>query len=221
MNQEKHEQVDGKVFIRTLLYIPIIHTQADMGTFREKIKQAKIKKLGQQQFKDSASLVDKLWTNIEHAINDLPSPYRKVRVYQDGLPICGRELEIVTELAQAGNRNHILLLEMKKKGAAIMGTESPDLLVEEYQLIKQIFGEKKPQEITRFQTYQKSLSLSILKKRDEFIANQINNTLCSGEMGILFIGMLHSLVDKLNEDIRVVYLNDEFLPNGVARDEKK
>lgn len=221
MNQEKNEEVDGKVFTRTLFYVPIIHTQADMGTFREKVKQTKIKKLGQRQWKDSTSLIDKLWTNIERIINELTVPYDNVRVYQDGLPVCGRELEIVTELAQAGSRNHILLLEMKKKGAAIMGTESPNLLVEEYQLIKQIFDEKKPQEITRFQTYQKSLSLSILKKRDEFIANQINNTLCSGEMGILFIGILHSLVNQLDNNIKVIYLNNEFLPNGVARDEKK
>jgi DNA-binding response OmpR family regulator len=40
------------------------------------------------------------------------------------LPVCGRDLEIVAELAKAGSRNHPLLLRLKGRGALLMGTES-------------------------------------------------------------------------------------------------
>ena len=63
-----------------------------------------------------------------------------MRVYQDGLAVCGHEQKIVSELAGAGNRNHALLLKLQAQGATLMGTESPELLVEEYQLATVAFA---------------------------------------------------------------------------------
>ena len=58
--------------------------------------------------------------------------------YQDGLPVSGHELRIVNELARAGSSNHQLLLRMRLRGATIMGTEAGELLVQEYQLARQL-----------------------------------------------------------------------------------
>jgi hypothetical protein len=55
-------------------------------------------------------------------------------IHLEGLPVCGHESEIVADLARAGSRNHRLLLRLREFGAIIMGTESAELLVEEYQL---------------------------------------------------------------------------------------
>ena len=74
-------------------------------------------------------MVDRLWTQIEQTLEGMAIFYERVRVYQDGLPVCGHELEIVSELAKAGSRNHQLLLELKEKGATTMGSESSELLV--------------------------------------------------------------------------------------------
>ncbi len=190
---------------RTLIYIPIIHTQADMGALSEPIQRLKVKRLGRRGWERNVSLVDKLWDQIEQAIESLVLPYERVRVYQDGLPVCGREAEIVAELAKAGSRNHRLLLRLGEKGARIMGTESSELLVEEYQLVKEVFASGKPEVGTQGEARRKALRDSLLKRRDQYIARRVNGTLLTGETGLIFLGMLHSVGLWLDKDIRVVY----------------
>jgi len=189
---------------RTLIYIPIIHTQADMGALSESIQRLKVKRLGRKGWERTVNLVDKLWARIEQAIESLILPYERLRLYQDGLPVCGREVEIVTELAKAGSRNHQLLLRLREKGATIMGTESSELLVEEYQLVKQDFASK-PEVARRGEARRKALRDSLLKRRDQYIARRINDTLLEGETGLIFLGMLHSVGPWLDKDIRIVY----------------
>jgi hypothetical protein len=190
---------------RTLIYIPIIHTQADMGALSESIERWKVKRLGRKGWERNLNLVDKLWAQIEQAIESLVLPYERVRLYQDGLPVCGREAEIVQELAKAGSRNHQLLLRLREKGARIMGTESSELLVEEYQLVKQDFASGKREVAIRGEARRKALRDSLLKRRDQYIARRINDTLLAGETGLIFLGMLHSVGPWLDKDIRVVY----------------
>ena len=190
---------------RTLIYIPIIHTQTDMGALSEPIRRLKVKGLGRTGWQRNVNLVDKLWAEIERAIERLVLPYDRVRLYQDGLPVCGREVEIVSELAKAGSRNHRLLLRLRGKGATIMGTESSELLVEEYQLVKEAFASGKPEAATQGEARRKALRDSLLKRRDQHIARRVNGTLLPGETGLIFLGMLHSLGPWLDKDIRVVY----------------
>jgi hypothetical protein len=123
--------------MRTLIYFPVIHTPGEMGALRTSIQQATIRKLGRSGWKRTVDRIQAMWTEIERAIEALDLPAGKVRLYQDGLPVCGREEEIVAELAQAGSRNHQLLLRLKERGAVLMGTESAELLVQEYQLARQ------------------------------------------------------------------------------------
>ena len=119
---------------RKLFYIPIIHTAADMGTLGASIRGRKLSALGRQGLTHHAAGVEQMWEEIERVTANLPVTPGAVRVYQDGLPVCGHEQEIVSELAAAGNRNHTLLLKLQERGAALMGTESPELLIEEYRL---------------------------------------------------------------------------------------
>ena len=201
MKDQNHEAAD-----RTLIHIPIIHTQADMGALSQAIQRLKVKELGRKGWERNVKLVDQLWTRIEQDIQDLALPYERVRVYQDGLPVCGREQEIVTELAKAGSRNHRLLLCLREKGATIMGTESSEFLVEEYQLEKEHFAAGKHRFAPREEPRRKALRDSLLKRRDEYIAGRINETLRAGETGLIFLGMLHSLGPRLDKDIKLVYL---------------
>jgi len=201
MKDQNHEAVD-----RTLIYIPIIHTQADMGALSQAIQRFKVKELGRKGWERNVKLVDQLWTRIEQDIQGLALPYERVRLYQDGLPVCGREQEIVTELAKAGSRNHRLLLCLREKGATIMGTESSEFLVEEYQLEKEDFAAGKRRFAAREEPRRKALRDSLLKRRDEYIAGRINETLRAGETGLIFLGMLHSLASRLDKDIKLVYL---------------
>jgi hypothetical protein len=190
---------------RTLIYIPIIHTRADMGALNESISRTTLRKTGRGAFKRKVNVVDRLWTKIEKAIDNLQLPYEKVRIYQDGLPVCGREVEIVTELARAGSRNHLLVERLMERGATIMGTESGELIVEEYELIKKILSAGDAKEAAKIEASQRAVSDRLLKRRDHYIAHRINSTLHMDERGILFLGMLHSLTGLLDKDIRIMY----------------
>src|SRR3989337_601685 len=191
--------------MRSLIHIPIIHTQADMGALAGAIRRLSIEKLGRREWERSIRAIDRLWTIIRETIEKLDLSYPRVRLYQDGLPNCGREVQIVSDLAKAGSSNHQLLLYLMEKGATLMGTESADLLLEEYQLVQQVLSAQDLGEAERVQARQESLSHSLLERRDRYISERINETLREGETGILFLGMLHSLEEKIAKDIQVQY----------------
>jgi hypothetical protein len=190
---------------RVLMHFPIVHTHEDMGTLSTSVQQATIHKLGRRGTRQKSKVIDSLWTDIERKIDFLNLSYKKVRLYQDGLPVCGREIQIIDELAKAGGRNHRLLLRLMDRGAALMGTESLELLMEEYALAKGVWNLTDLPKRSRVEASRKADLNSLLKRRDQFIARRINDTLYPGETGILFLGMLHSVDDKLDGDIRVVY----------------
>jgi hypothetical protein len=187
---------------RKLVYLPIVHTAADMGTLGASIRGMKLSTLGRQGLKHNAEVVDKMWEELERVVSNLPVPPGTVRVYQDGLPVCGHEQEIVSELAGAGHRNHRLLLKLQVRGAMLMGTESPELLVEEYQLATAAFAAGAG---ARTEFRQKQLRDMLLEKRDRYIGDRINRTLGAGESAIWFMGMLHQVTRYLDPDIEVVY----------------
>jgi hypothetical protein len=191
-------------FSRTLIYLPIIHTQADMGALQESVARATREKLGRAGIARKARAIARVWSQIERAIEALDLSMAQVRLYQDGLPVCGREAEIVTELAQAGSRNHQLLQCLMAQGAILMGTESGDLLVQEYQLAQQTLTGHPPRPAGAA-AQRRALSATLLQRRDQFIAQRINDTLKPGETGILFLGMLHAVERYLPRDLKVIY----------------
>jgi hypothetical protein len=187
---------------RRLVYIPIIHTVADMGTLgalhtRNETVGAWEAGFGAQCGRGGENV------GADRERGRQPAGYPgTVRVYQDGLPVCGHEQDIVSELAGAGSRNHRLLLKLQARGATLMGTESPELLVQEYQLATAGFASGVT---VRTEVRQKQLRDTLLEKRDRYIADRINGTLGAGESGILFMGMLHAVAKYLDADINVVY----------------
>lgn len=83
-----------------------------------------------------------------------------------------------------------------------MGTESPELLREEYEANKKIIEcGASPNTACPDEAYLASL----LEKRDSFIATRIVETLRPGETGLIFLGMLHSLEPLLPRDIEVIH----------------
>jgi hypothetical protein len=194
---------DGRGQGRRLIYIPILHTRTDMGSLQESVTRASLRKLGNLASRRKAQAIDQAWTEIEQLIDSLSLDYTKVRLYQDGLPVCGREADIVRELAQKGSRNHQLLVKLMEKGATLMGTESPELLVREYELAKETLAVAGPKRGTRGRSQNRSKML--LQQRDQFIARRINATLGQQETGILFLGILHSPEEGLAADIELAY----------------
>ena len=190
---------------RRLIYFPILHTPEDMGALRERVERLTVERLGRVGWQRTRHLVDRLWSDIERTLALWKLDYGRTRVYQDGLPQCGREVEIVRELARAGNRNHQLLLGLHERGAVLMGTEAAELLTEEYELVKAaLAGGGDP-------AHEQPVRDAVLARRDRHIAGVIASTLQPGETGILFLGMLHNVAPHLPPDIEIVF------PLGVPR----
>ncbi len=190
---------------RLLICIPIIHSDVDMGSLQEAVHRQRLRLLGEEKAKTAIKTVEQMWAEIRGLFDSADLDYKKLRVYQDGLPDCGREAEIIRELAEAGSLNYELLADLIEKGAAVMGTESPDLLVEEYQLIRQSLPRNRGKASGSLEREKTALSRSLLRRRDQYIAGRINGTLLEGEVGAVFIGMLHSFQAYLAPDIQVIY----------------
>lgn len=186
---------------RTLHYFPIVHTPGDMGALGESLQRVKAAHFGRRSLQSSAERVEKLWQAIAPRVESIEVEAGRTRVYQDGLPVCGHEEQIAAELAQAGSINHRLLLRLRDRGAVLMGTESPELLLKEYQLVTESLHPHPAAERQRME----SLAASLLRQRDAFIAERINTTLQNRETGILFLGMLHNVQAHLRPDIRILY----------------
>jgi len=183
--------------MRTLIVIPIVHTEQDMGTLRKVIKQEYVNRYGVQKWVEHLKSIDQVWNGIRQMIAALELPYKRVRLYQDGLPLCGKEADIVKQVAAQGSQNHQLLIELMAQGAQLMGTEDPPLLLQEYQLLQSALGGEKQ----GHENLQQEQSWGLLAQRDHFIAGRINATLPSGEIGLLFVGMAHSVEPLLEADI--------------------
>jgi hypothetical protein len=195
----------GTKVARTLILIPIIHTAADMGSLAQSVRRVTERKIGRKGWKRNVDVIGQMWSDIRQTVEGWKLPWVNVRLYQDGLPQCGREADIVKELATAGSTNHQLLVALMEKGATLVGTESPSLLLEEYRLMKLLLAAEDPEAAARIEARHAARSRSLLARRDRYIAKRINGSLGAGEIGILFLGMLHSVEPHLAKDIRVTY----------------
>lgn len=192
--------------MRRLIYIPIVHTMADMGSEAEALREEYIKRYGEAGWARSRQVIEEIWGGIRGRLLSMPLDYRKLRIYQDGLPVCGREVEIAREVARKGSKNYALVLELVERGATLEGTEDPALLVEEYHYITGLAQAKSQAEREAAEARYTKESARILKERDRFISRRIDETLKEGETGILFLGMLHRVDQLLPKDIQVSYL---------------
>ena len=179
--------------MRKLFYIPIIHTSEDLGSHSADAKKEYIAKYGLSKWRDHIEVIDRFWRGLRKTLLALPVDYKIAKLYQDSLPVCGRELEIVEKLAHDGNINYLILLELVKKGATVMGSEDPKLLIEERSRIIEN-GIADPAN-----SYN-----DLMEQRDSYIAQRIDTTLKDGEIGFLFIGALHRVAEKLPNDMQIL-----------------
>jgi hypothetical protein len=177
--------------MRKLFCISIIHTPEDMGSHLTEVKKQYIARYGISKWEERVDAVQRFWQELSKLLLNIPVDYKKVKLYQDSLPVCDHELDIVKSLAQNGNSNYQLLLELVNKGATIVGTEDPKLLIAERERLNRMGI------IISTNSYDE-----LIDQRDKYIAERIGVTLKESETGFLFIGALHKVVGRLPEDIR-------------------
>lgn len=190
--------------MKRVILVPVIHNFADLGSLAESVRAHYVRRFGPQVWGQREQAVKRLWDAIRKAIDALALDYRSVRIYQDGLPVCGKEERIVEELAGAGSLNHQLVLELVRKGAMLAGTEDPQLLIREYQLQRRQIGPAADAAATPSSPNE---AAEVLAARDQCIAQRIAATLQSGETGLLFLGAAHRMDALGSLGIEVVPLH--------------
>jgi hypothetical protein len=185
-----------------LLYVPILHTQKEVGKIASAISSANTPIPAEQEKSSSASPLVKMWQGIQGKIEVLNPPWKKVRIYQEALPVCGQEERIVSHLAE-NSLNHQLIVKFLKRGAHLEGTEEQNLLLREYDLLAHAFQAAEGKTST---TAYRNASETILADRDKFIAQRVKQTLKEEETGLLFIGVRHKVDQLLKQYYQMTYV---------------
>ncbi len=192
--------------IRKLVYVPILQAREESEQKASMLLGNGKNDINLGESNKELSAVGKMWEGIATKIGELNLPYKEVRIYQDGLPVCGNELELVTRLAEIGNPNFLYILDSIQKKAKLEGTENLDLLIQEYDLLNKLL--LKNSEIDRKEkvTEYQAKSRELLTLRDEFIFKRITNTLQKGELPVVFMGAMHRLDKLLETNFMVSYV---------------
>ncbi len=177
-----------------------------MGSLAGSLKEEYLERFGKERWQEQKRAVKDMWQGIRERLAGLRLDHKKVRIYQDGLPVCGKEMEIVRRVARAGSINHGIILDLIKKGAKIEGTESAELLLKEYGCLRDIAQARELGEKERAIKEYEEIGKELLSKRDAYIAKRIGETLKEGETGILFMGIKHEVDKYLPKDIEISYL---------------
>lgn len=192
--------------MRALIYVPIVHSEVDLGSMADEIRRRFEEIFGASEWIRRYASVEAMWGGIRGKLAAVPLSWQRTRLYQDGLPVCGRERDIVRDLAEKGSRNHQLLAELVERGATLMGTENPELMLAEYRRIQKLVQAAQRSEPDSIVEELKREGETILYDRDVFIAQCIDTTLEDGETGILFLGLLHRVDELLDGKFDVRHL---------------
>lgn len=193
--------------MRTLIYVPIIHTEADLGSLAEGIEERAKAVVGEANWQKHKEEVNLYWQEIYDYWSKETIP--GLKIFQDGMPIDGPVGEnIVKSLAYNGSINYKIIEELLNKGAILVKTEDAELLKEEYFLTREFTNSDPAANSLRALSRYKWRKDRLLKERDTYIARRIDENLKEGETGVCFLGAEHQIVSRLPKDIEVITLKD-------------
>jgi len=98
--------------MKKILYIPIVHNQADLGSLGSQLSLEGVKKYDVSLWHDHLEQVDKSWDEIEIEISKhlKKISFDKIKIYQDGLPaVYDIGIKIVKDAAKKGSKNYNII----------------------------------------------------------------------------------------------------------------
>jgi len=193
--------------MRTLIYVPIIHTSADLGSMSNEVARRGIAAVGTEIWSRHQETIAGFWRAVREYCDGIQA--RGVKIYQDGMVTDGPlGRRIVEDTAVAGSLNYQLVLTLLNRGACLVKTEQVDLVKREYdRLMAMAQARTMVSKLIAVARY-KLIKTVLLRRRDAFIAETINDTLQPGETGILFVGALHKVTKRLAPDIQIEEVKD-------------
>ena len=193
--------------MKKLYLVPILHMSADMGALASSLDETAKTELGQEVWRKRQETVSTYWDCIARFFDALDA--KRFKVYQDGMVVDGADgLRIIAEGISQGSKNYQVVGKLLERGAALVKTEEPGLVKEEYTYVARMAHAKSRKEKEVWAHRYRLAQGRLLKQRDQFIAERINETLCEGETGVLFVGAYHDVSAKLPADIQVIHVKD-------------
>lgn len=192
--------------MRRLIYVPIIHTSADLGSIAAALEKRGLLEFGQKDWESHKATVAKFWETLSSYFETLEAT--GLKIYQDGM-VADEEVgrKIAEDGQKLGSENYQIILRLLEKGARLVKTEDFVVVKRERDHIVNILkmkGIKKLVAIIKYKVDKRRL----LAERDTFIARVINESLGEGETGILFLGAYHDVLPMLAKDISVKVLKE-------------
>lgn len=188
--------------MKMLMYVPIIHTSADLGSLAKDVAKRGVADLGKEFWEEHKKTVGGFWDAISDYFASID--VSGMKIYQDGMVAEGEIGEkIVEEGVKSGSKNYELVSKLLKKGAVLVKTEDFNFVKDELDRLRKITQAKSfAEKLFGFIKY-KLTKGALLNKRDRFIAKRIGGTLNHGETGILFIGAYHNVKKLLPKGILI------------------
>lgn len=202
--------------MRILYYVPIIHTRDDYGSIGIQIAEPMERRIGSEALAAAEKEVQNFWTLVrERVCSAIPDPTGFL-IYQDSLPVGPRDkiLELFEcYLSDASSdtpksENFRLLNELIEKGGILTGIEDMNLMKAQIDLEQRAARGSSQENQAKILRENNDEAMRIMRERDVFIAQRINETLPENGRGILFIGREHKVIeelDKLEEAGRLLY----------------
>jgi len=193
--------------MRTLIYVPVIHSSADLGSIAKEVAKRGVADLGQELWEKHRRTVEGFWDVVSDYFESMD--VKGMKIYQDGM-VADDEVgkKIAEDTAKAGSKNYQLILRLLERGAILMKTEDFKLVKKEYDRLRAITEAKSiTHKIIAFIKY-KLIKTILLNKRDTFIAERIDQTLKTGEKAILFIGAFHNMKKRLSKSVQIKEIKD-------------
>jgi len=193
--------------MKKLIYVPIIHMSADLGSIAKAVDKRGIAGFGEAFWKKHKETVSGFWDSIVEYFANLE--VKGCKIYQDGLVTDGEVGQrIVEEGVKAGSKNYEIIDDLLKREATLVQTEDFALVkAERDQIVKITEAKTTTEKLAAYLKY-KLAKNRLLKKRDNYIGKRIDETLNHGEKGILFMGAYHNIIPKLSEKILITEVKE-------------
>ncbi len=143
---------------------------------------------------------NRYWNQVENQLNDLELKLGQVnKMYHELIPVSGEDgIKTIKDL---NDRSYQIVKDKLDKGAKLEATEEGELLTEFMDWNKCLLvGLQNQKVFIKIYEFYKEAS----KKRNEYIAKHIDETLLGGEIGILFMREGHQV--QFPSDIQVFYV---------------
>jgi len=195
--------------MRTLIYVPIVPSIAEVGSLEKELKGKNINSVGENYWQMHTNTVNGYWNAIESYFENINCYIPGIKIYLDAMFFAGTtSFKFLDEAIKSGSKKSEIVSKLIDQGAILVKTE-------EFKMPQdQDFGFQNSD--TSNSIFQKLIirlrnkfsKRNYLKKRDLFIAKTIDETLNQKDTGILFIGVYNKVMNRLAKDITIIELKE-------------